>query len=267
MRKLLAINLFIFWAMACFAQAVPEKLLPKKPSNGAAIGYVVDDAGLLTSAEVFSLNQKLQEFDKKTSNQIIVVTVKNLHGYDPRDFATEIGHVWGVGGQRKMDNGVVFLISNGAEENGRRKVFIAPGYGLEGALPSVTIDEILKAEVIPQLKQNNYSEAINKGTTALIQATEGSYTAPTGYGKGGIPKPFIIAFVLFIAIIFLLGVANNGRRGGMASRRGYRTWDPPIFFPPSNSGGGGGFFDGGGGGGFGGFGGGDFGGSGAGGDW
>jgi uncharacterized protein len=229
---------------------------------------VNDFSGLLTPDQQQHLEQKLVAFDDSTSIQLAIVIVPSLDDYEPVDYAVKLGREWGVG-NKKTNNGVILLVST---EEGRRRVFIAPGYGLEGALPDIICKQIVESNIIPQLKQGNYYGGINAGVDAILKATKGEYKAPAGYrnrgeGKGNSVVVFIIILVL---VIFIIGAGRGGGgpRGGMFSRRGYHDYVPPIIFFPGGGGsgrGGGGWS--GGGGGFGGFGGGSFGGGGAGGSW
>ena len=222
---------------------------------------------VLQPGQIAHLEQKLVAYDDSTSVQVAVVIVNSLGGYEPVDFATELARQWKVG-NKKTNNGVVLLIS---VEEGNRKVFIAPGYGLEGALPDITCKQIVENEIIPNFKQDNYYRGIDEATDAIIKATKGEYKAPAGYkkkGKGG-GSSAVVFVIIFIVVIFILS-SRGGGGGGMASRRGYHDGIPPIFWFPGGGGGGrsgGGGWSGGGGGGFGGFGGGSFGGGGAGGSW
>ena len=264
MKKLL-ILLFICRAVICFSQVVPHNKLPS-PSSPPRL--VNDFAGMLSAAERESLEQKLVAYDDTTSNQVCVVTVHSLSGYEPDQFANELGQYWGVGGQAKFDNGVVILISDGKEENGRREVFIATGYGLEGALPAITCKQIVDYEMVPELKAGNYYAAINNGIDKIMLAAAGEYKAPDGYadrGDEGAPS-FLIFLIILIVIFFIISRGGRGG-GGMMSRRGSRNWNGPVWIGPTIFPGGGGGGGSSAGGGFGGFGGGCFGGGGVGGSW
>ena len=58
--------------------------------------------------------------------------VDDLGGYDINGFSIVIIHDWGVG-QAKKDNGIVIVVKLIGPE-GDRDVYIAVGYGLEGAI-------------------------------------------------------------------------------------------------------------------------------------
>jgi uncharacterized protein len=218
----------------------------------------------LTAYQTEALENKLKLFDDSTSTNITVVIVKTTGGIDVADYATELGRKWQVG-QKGTNNGIVFLI---AKED--HKMFIATGYGLEGALPDVTAKQILDDIVRPNFKGDDYYRGIEEGTDAIIQAVKGEYKAPESYGKkkGGTSIGRII-FIIIMIIIFL--IVGGGKKGGgsFMSSRGFAAWT--IGSMLSGGGGRGGGWSGGGGGGssggFGGFGGGSFGGGGASGSW
>jgi uncharacterized protein len=268
-KKMKQFFLAIALMLSVCAPAQIDKALPPRPNPPRLVN---DFANLLTPEQEQALEAKLVAYDDSTSNQIAVVIVESLNGYDAYQFATELGEQWGVGGQARFDNGVVVLVSTGGEA-GDRDAFIAVGRGLEGAIPDTTAGRILDAHLIANLRTENYYRAFDQTTDALMQAAAGEYTAPEGYrdrgseGGGRSGKGIIIIIAIIMLILRMFG--GGGRGGGFMSRRGYRRFGGgPIIFPGGFGGGGfGGGFGGGGGGGFGGFGGGGFGGGGAGGKW
>lgn len=263
MKRIFAWVILLILSLPVVAQRVLPRPNPPRLVN--------DAANLLTPDQISALESKLVTYDDTTSNQIAIVIVKALNGLDANDYATELGRLWGVGG-REFNNGIVILISTGNDGQESRKVYIATGYGLEGAIPDVIAKRIVDNEMIPNLQAGNYYRALDRATDALIKAAAGEYKAPAGYrdrNKGG--KGIPLGLIIFIIVLIIVVSSNSGGGrggGGMLSRRGYRGWNngPPIIFPGGFGGSRGGGF-GGGGGGFGGFGGGSFGGGGAGGSW
>ena len=247
----------VFFVAKVFAQNIPDRPVPARLVN--------DNLGVLTHDQQQVLEQKLVDFDKRTSTQIAIVTTDDIAGMDAGDFAVELGKKWGVGNQN-FNNGVVFLVYR-SKDNTKRKVFIATGAGLEGVLPDYTCSEIVNNEVIPNLKGADFYGALNNGTDAIIKATEGKYTAPDGYGKKkSSPFKTLLIIIVIIAILSILS-GGGGGGGSYMSRRGFRGFTGPTPWWIGGAGLGGGGSSGGSSGGFGGFGGGSFGGGGAGGDW
>ena len=144
-----------------------------------------------------------------------------------------------------------------------RKMRIEVGYGLEGALPDALASSILRNEVRPYFRDNEYYSGIAAGLTAIMKATVGEYKNDQKENKKPKSK-FPFGFIVMI-IIFIILASRGGRGGG-----GILPWlilgSMTGGGRSSGWGGGGGFS---GGGGFGGFsgGGGGFGGGGASGSW
>lgn len=258
MNRLLLTILFCCTLVLGMAQKVPPRPVPPRLVN--------DYTNTLSPDQVATLEQKLVAYDDSTSNQIVVVIVSTTNDYAPVDYATKLGREWGVG-NKNTNNGVVLLIVKDD-----RQIFIAPGYGLEGAIPDITAKSIIEDVIKPNFRKNDFYRGIDLGTTALIKAAQGEYKAPAGYRKrgntdGGSP----IVFIIIVLIILFILSRGGGRGGGMVSRRGYGDFITGAIIGNmlSGRGGSGGGWGGGGssGGGFGGFGGGSFGGGGSGGSW
>ncbi|MBS1760271.1 MAG: TPM domain-containing protein [Bacteroidetes bacterium] len=252
----------LFFTICIFAIGQTYKNIPEKPVPPRLVNDFTN--GFLTPSEKDALEKKLIAYDDSTSNQIAIVIVDDLKGYSAGDFATAIGHKWGVG-NKNFDNGVVILISTGGGD-GNRDAFIAPGYGMEGVIPDVLAGTILDNELIPYLKNGNYYRGLDNTINAITEAAAGRYKAPEGYNKSQDDSFFntaVIVIIIFIVIFFLGGMFGGGNggggygsSGGFGNYSGRGGWSSGGWSSGGNGGGG-----------FGGFGGGGFGGGGAGGKW
>ncbi|UFH55689.1 YgcG family protein [Spirosoma sp. KNUC1025] len=238
-------------------------VIPDKPNPPRLVN---DFVGILSSSERSQLEQKLRAYNDSTSTQIVVVIVKTTEPYPIGDFAFQVGRKWGIG-QEGKNNGLVL-----AWATQTRKIFIATGYGLEGAIPDAIAKRIISNTIVPAFKQEQYFQGLNEATTEIIQRASGEYKSDpdTNTGDGDGSSGLFIALIVFLIIIFIIARRNRGGGGGSNRNRG-GGWGP-VFFPTSTYSGwgssGGGWSGGGSsGGGFGGFGGGSFGGGGAGGDY
>lgn len=272
--------LFFSVALSVTSFAQIESVIPNPPQPPRLVNDFSDksngQAGFLSADEVQSLENKLVAYDDSTSNQIAVVIVDDLGGYSIDEYAVALGRKWGVGGQKQFSNGVVLLV-NTAKKGGQRGVFIATGYGLEGAVTDLVASEIVQNNLLPNFRAGSNYQGLNEAVDNIIAAAQGRYTAPEGYherGEGGGMRIFKIILIIFIVFIVLSIISRRGGGGGgYVSRRGYtddwggRRGGMPWIIPGKGWGSGGGGWSGGGGGGFGGFGGGSFGGGGAGGSW
>jgi uncharacterized protein len=261
MRKLLVIGLLL---VVFGASAQVQKVIPSPPNPPVLYNDFTANKNFISPEDAILLERKLVAYDDSTSNQIAIVIVESLEGYDANQFATALGEKWGVGGSEKFDNGIVVLISTGGGE-GNRDAYIATGRGLEGAIPDMIAASIVDHELIPYFKNGEYSRGLNATVDAITLAAQGEYKAPENYGsrrkKGSGPPGWMIIVAVIAFIIF--SSMRGGGGGTYMSGRGYRGWSGGGWSGGGWSGGG----RSSGGGGFGGFGGGSFGGGGAGGKW
>lgn len=260
--KKLSLLIFLLLSVCAFAQI--DKVIPARPNPPKLVN---DLAHVLTPEQVDALERKLVAYDDSTSSQIAIVTVETTGDYAIGDVALGILRKWGVGNKDK-DNGIVILAAIAD-----RKVWIATGYGLEGAVPDITAQTIIDYDILPSFKEGNYYRGFDNAVNSIIKAAAGEYKAPEGYnqrgqGSGRSIGKIVVAIIILFFILSMFG-GGGGKGGGFMSRRGYRGFGGPIIFPGSFGGGGWGSSGGGGfgGGGFGGFGGGSGGGGGAGGSW
>ncbi|TMM30084.1 TPM domain-containing protein [Polaribacter aestuariivivens] len=239
--------------------------VPEKPKNQTS---VYDYAKLLTDSQKTNLENKLVRYSDSTSTQIVVIVIETTNKESIGILAPRWAQKWGIG-QAKEDNGILILL---AEKD--RKIWIAPGYGIEPILTAGIVGEITRNVIIPEFKRGNFYAGLDKGTDVIFQLLNGEYKGTRKESTKGF-DPGIIFFIIIIIIFFIIisrGNKNNGS-GGKRFRRGSLAdtiFDTIIL---SNAGRGGGSFGGGfggssSGGGFGGgFGGGGFSGGGAGGSW
>lgn len=241
--------------------------IPPKPDFQTS---VYDYAKILSASEKTDLEEKLVRYSDSTTTQIVVATVETINGEDIGLLAPKWGHEWGVG-QAKEDNGVFILLA--LKE---RKIWIAPGYGVEDRLTAGITGELTRNIIIPEFKAGSYYRGLDKGADAIFDVLKGKYKGTRKQDKEeSNPGGLIFFIIIFIVIIIIISKNRNNRNGG--NRGGGLDLSDIIIlsslgrgFGGGSSGGGfgsdGGF--GGGGGGFGGgFGGGGFSGGGAGGSW
>ena len=225
---------------------------------------VNDYTGTLSTSQINTLEHKLVAYNDSTSTQILVLLVDDLQGYSVEQYATEIGHSWGVG-QKGKNNGVVILVK--PKKNGEKgRVNISPGYGMEPYVTDATAKHIVEKEMIPAFEDNDYYTGIDNAVNVIMDLCSGKFSQDD-YNDDSFPLWLIMLLIIAVVIIFFKFSDNNGQN---YSGGGSRTiWIPSGGGFGRGGFGGGGFGGGsfGGGGGFGGFGGGGFGGGGASGSW
>ena len=177
------------------------------PSKPAIMSPIVDLAGIIKNDSlVNALNTRLDSLSRRTTNQIVVVTVNDLGKLDANQFATQLGKKWGIG-DKKLNNGVVILVKP-KHDKGNGDVFIEPGPGLEGALPDVECAHIIDSLMVPHFKEGDYAkgieEAINHIEPIVLKEFQQEQapkneTEKKGGGKGWI----ILAVIIGVIALFL----------------------------------------------------------------
>ncbi|MCK5654864.1 MAG: TPM domain-containing protein [Candidatus Aureabacteria bacterium] len=252
------------YVLVCFLVLFSSSIFARDavhvPSRGQ--GYVNDFAGLLSHSDKLTITKFAAALEKKTTAQIAIVTIKTTKPETIQGFSVKLFDQWKIG-QKGKDNGVLLLM---AVDD--RKAWITTGYGMEGAIPDVIANKIVRDVMIPYFKRGQYSAGVTKGAIAIVSLVAKEYDVEiTGQEtqihqavhrkKSGLQIIFtILLFVLIIGMrsgllgYFLLGSMIGGRRRG------------GHWYGAGSGGSGGGFS-----GGFGGFGGGMTGGGGGGGGW
>ncbi len=255
----LALGLVLFAAIGLQRLKAGE-VIPPPPQ-----AYFNDYAHVTRPETAQRLNAKLREFERQTSNQIVVAVYPKMQTDSSiEDYTVRIAHSWHVGQQGRDNGAVLFVFMQD------RKMFIQVGYGLEGTLTDFLCSQIINNELKPRFRAGDYDGGFYAAVNAMIAATQGEYkgTGKTvadakrqqGWQPGAGFTLFLFIALFVVWIVFVNIIRSRGGWGGGSGLSG-----GPIIF----GGGGGGSSFGGGDGGGGGFsgGGGDFGGGGAGGSW
>lgn len=241
------------WAAFLLLFSIDVSAVPERPEPAR---FVNDLALMFDQSQAETLERRLAVYSDTTTTQIVVVTVPDLEGQDAASYATELGINWQIGSE-KFDNGVVILIKP-KNDNGSGEVFIAVGYGLEGAIPDAYAKRIIEEIMIPKFIEEDYFGAVNAACQKIILLADGEEFDVAGQGEGGDMMCFLVILGVIVLIYFLLPKKKgNGGGSGSGTTSGSGPVVPPVSrgFGGSSSGGGRSF------------GGGSFGGAGAGGKW
>jgi len=243
----------------------PSRAAPTFP---ALTGQIVDTAGLLSAEDRAAILADLQSLEQASTDQLVVVTVPSLGGYEIEDYGYQLGRHWGIG-EKGKDNGVLLIVAPN-----ERKVRIEVGRGLEPVVTDLMSKIIIENAILPEFRRGNFGAGIRAGVRdikdTLLGDTEAVKERARGLDHGDGPDwlgLFMIAVWIAIFLYILYAQSRYAAQqpqtmGGAAqSRRARRGRDNGmIVFPGGGSGrwGGGGWSGGGGGwsGGGGGFGGG-----------
>lgn len=181
--------------------------------------YVNDFADVISSEAENEMLSRSVALEQKTSAQVVTVTVDSLNGEEISDYATEIGRSWGVGSEEN-NNGIVILLSESD-----REIFIAVGYGLEGALPDSKTGRIIDTYGLEYLNEDNFSEGLLAISKAVVNEIyieygiepEAGYTSislmPETDDVSENGKGVIAAWAFMLAVIAVFILLSKRRRG------------------------------------------------------
>lgn len=240
----------------CLFGIATQALQAAEPTFPELTGRIVDQANLLSAEDEDLLRADLEALEKKSSDQLVIVTLPSLQGYPIEDFGYRLGRHWGIG-QKGKDNGVLLIVAPA-----ERKVRIEVGRGLEPVLTDSLSGIIIHQGILPRFKAGDYPGGIKAGVRDVISVLTGD---AEGVRERNRVRPdekndpitvFIFFVWLVIVLIVMVAVFASAREAGKGKKGG---WVLGTGSPGRSSGGwsGGGFSGGGGG----------FGGGGASGGW
>lgn len=165
---------------------------------------VVDQANILNPQEKQRLEAQLRGIYQQGLAQAAVVIVPTTNGTPIFDYALQVAEKWQLG-DKDIDDGLLMVVAVND-----RDMYVLTGYGLEGVLPDAAVNRIIREDITPLFKQNNYGGGILAGIDALktrltadpevlaradAQAAERS----TQQGSDEVPAPI---FLFIMAMIF-----------------------------------------------------------------
>lgn len=199
--RLLGLLLVLF---APFARAA--ETIPPAPRN-----HFNDYAGIIAPATARQLDAELTQFERDTSNQLVVAIFPHMQSDSSiEDYTVRVFQAWKVGLQGRNNGAVLFIFSQD------RKLRIVTGYGLEGALPDARCKQIIENEITPHFRSGDFTGGAAAGTRALMAAAKGEYrgtgrSVAEGNRSGGSSVGGLLPMVmLMLLIVFILRKARSG---------------------------------------------------------
>jgi uncharacterized protein len=141
----------------------------------ALSGRVVDATGTLDAVQAGAMAAKLESLERIHGAQLVVLIVPTVAPEDIASYALRVGEAWKIG-RRSVGDGLLIVVAKND-----RKVRIEVAKGLEGAIPDVAADRIIRASLTPAFKAGDYAGGLNLAIDALsarIQA-DGSPRVPS----------------------------------------------------------------------------------------
>lgn len=200
----------IGWAFLCLGLAAPAAgaavAVPPRPER-----YATDRAGVVDAGRLAALNERLAQFERETSNQVLVYVDRRVPaGTTLEEFSNAAFNAWAVG-QKGKDNGVaVFVFVDD------RKVRFEVGYGLEGAIPDARTVQIREDYLTPRFRAGDYAGGLEQTADQLMKAARGEPYRGTGKTVAEAPPPPSGPLPWWVWLIPVIGAAVGWRAGRSA---------------------------------------------------
>lgn len=155
---------------------------------------VTDLTHTLTADQTSALENKLHSFEQQKGSQIAILIVPTTMPEEIEQYSMRVADAWKLG-RKGVDDGVLLLIV--MDPHGVR---IEVGKGLEGALPDVIANRIIRNVISPEFHNGHFYDGINDGIDDVIKQINGEalpdvVTHPSS-PVPNLPWPFLVVAVL-----------------------------------------------------------------------
>ena len=125
---------------------------------------VIDTSNTLAPSQIDDLESDLIAFEKTRTDgaQIAVLMIAKLDNETVEQYADRIFIQWKIG-NKERDNGILLLIIKDD-----KLMRIEVGYGFEGTITDLIASHIIREQLAPQFRQNNYYQGIHDALSVLI---------------------------------------------------------------------------------------------------
>ncbi|SFQ00096.1 TPM domain-containing protein [Parafilimonas terrae] len=142
--------------LICSAYKIPYIIKP--------LGWTSDYGHIFTNNQIAGLDSMLSDYERKTKNEIAVVTFDSsfIHDEDFDSLVLAIHNFWRVG---KIDanNGILIGISTA-----KRKIRINNGYGIEDKLSNEETKTIIDNIIVPAFKKADYFDGVKNAIKEIM---------------------------------------------------------------------------------------------------
>ncbi len=129
-----------------------------------AYAWVNDFDSILTDMEEGKLDAVCKNYEKATTNQLVVATIGSFKPYSNiADYSTDMFNEWKIGTKEK-NNGVLIVLCKDCHE-----VRITTGYGAEKILTTEICDLIVDPLMLSYFEKDKYYEGLKAGIDEIIK--------------------------------------------------------------------------------------------------
>lgn len=183
--------------MVCLLVAPATTIAGQIPS--APSQWVTDTTGFLSKPIAQSLNAKLEEYQQRSGQQILVWIGRSTDGDPIDDWAVRTFKAWRIG-RKGYDDGIVLFVM--ADDRTAR---IEVGYGLEGQVPDAIASRIVNETLIPRIKAGDRDGAVSSAVDQVVSSLGGTLAQADGQRANSLSPWQIIFLGLGIIVLIVLG--------------------------------------------------------------
>lgn len=165
----------------------------------ALTGRVVDEADILDAGTRAALAQTSSDLEAKSTDQLVIVTLRNLRGTSIEDYGYQLGRAWKIGQQGK-NNGVLLIVAPN-----ERKVRIEVGYGLEGSLTDAITKFIIENAILPRFKAGDFPGGIKRGADDIVSVLTGDEEYKQRATRAASPPVSTGDFIVMMMFVLIAG--------------------------------------------------------------
>ena len=132
---------------------------------------VTDLTGTLSAAQQSTLEADLAGIEGRTGAQAAVLLLPTTGPESIEQFGIRLAEAWKIG-HRGKDDGVILIVAKADHQ-----VRIEVGYGLEGVLNDAACARLIREQILPRFKENDYYGGL-QAAVAGLSAAIGSETPP-----------------------------------------------------------------------------------------
>jgi len=215
MRAVLAAATFL--AALFLAPAWAQDLVPVP----VLTGRVIDQTSTLTPAQVEALSAKLAAIEKERGAQIVVLMVPTARPEDIFSYAQRVATSWKLG-RKEVGDGVLLTVAKND-----RDVDIRVAATLQGAIPDVAANRIIRDDLAPAFRAGDFAGGLNVAVDRLGALVAGEklpaprVEAPRSGGRVGFDWQDIAIF-LFVGVPIVGRILSSvmGRKLGALATGG-----------------------------------------------
>ncbi len=190
------------------ATAAAQDIAPIPPLKAR----VTDVAGMLKPNQRAALENKLQEHETQTGNQVAILIVNNTGAEAIEQYGIRVAETWKIG-RKGIDDGVILIVAKDT-----RKLRLEVGRGAEGVIPDAYAKRIVQDVISPRFRQNDFYGGLNDGVTTIhTLLNKEAFPPPKKSARSSrndsSPGLFSLLFLL-IPVLAIITAIRRARRFG-----------------------------------------------------